>query len=338
MAQIDLRRMMSSVSTMSSKTARQPAGAGSAADAPRYGGVFAPVITPIKADLSPDLDKLASHSRWLLANGCDGLAILGTNSEANSFSVQERLEIMEGLVERRIPAERLMPGTGCCAIPDTVVLTRKAVELGAMGVLMLPPFYYKDIPDDGLFAAYSETIERVGDTRLKVFLYHFPATSGVPLPLGLIERLVARYPETVVGMKDSTGDHEAMVRVAKALPGFAVMSGADQAILPALQGGCAGSITAGANFACALAADIYANWKTDPAVAADAQQKLAAIRTVLGSYQPLLAVVKAIKALQSGDKSWMAVRPPLLPLTDFQADDVVRKLEEIGFRLPGTTD
>ena len=136
---------------------------------PTLGGVFAAVLTPLDAALAPDHAALARHCRWLLANGCDGLAVLGTTGEANAFSVDERLAILEGLAEAGIPAGALLPGTGCCAVPDTVALTRRALELGAAGVLMLPPFYYKKVSDDGLFAAYSEVIERVGDARLRVY-------------------------------------------------------------------------------------------------------------------------------------------------------------------------
>ena len=164
------------------------------------GGVFAAVLTPQTADLSPDHDALAKHCRWLLDNGCDGLAVLGTTGEGNAFSVDERIAILEGLAEAGIAGETLLPGTGCCALSDTVRLTRRAVELGVAGVLVLPPFYYKNVSDEGLFAAYAEVIERIGDSRLKVYLYHFPQMSAVPLSLALIERLIKAYPDTVVGM------------------------------------------------------------------------------------------------------------------------------------------
>src|SRR3954469_12885416 len=137
----------------------------------RIHGVLSPVVTPFDHELRPDGARLVSHCRWLLSQGV-GLAVFGTNSEANSLSVEERIELLDKLVAAGIEPARLMPGTGCCAIPDSVRLTRHAVKLGAGGVLMLPPFYYKGVSDDGLFAAFAEVIERVGDARLRVYLYH----------------------------------------------------------------------------------------------------------------------------------------------------------------------
>lgn len=328
MGPLDMRQMIARRGALPLGKGKPVAGGAPA----RLTGIFAAVVTPMAAKtFAPNHDLLARHCRWLLANGCDGLAVLGTNSEANSFSLDERLEILERLVAAGIPPAAMMPGTGCCAIPDTVRLSRRAVELGASGVLMLPPFYYKDVSDEGLFASYSEVIERVGDARLRVYLYHFPAMSAVPLSLELIQRLVARYPETVVGMKDSTGDAAAMIRTARAIPGFHVFSGADQAVLPVLEGGGVGCITAGANVAATLGQEIFRHWKTDPATAAAAQTKLAAVRKVLGSYQPLPSVLKAILAKHSGNPEWGLVRPPLMPLSPGQADDLWAQFLATGF-------
>jgi len=157
--------------------------------ASRITGVLSPVVTPFKADLSPDTAKLISICKWLLSQDV-GLAVFGTNSEANSLSVGEKIELMNALVEAGIPADRMMPGTGCSALTDTVELTRHAMKIGAGGVLMLPPFYYKGVSDDGLFASYSEVIQRVGDSRLKIYVYHIPPVSNVPITLTLIERLL----------------------------------------------------------------------------------------------------------------------------------------------------
>ena len=168
-------------------------------------GVLAPVVTPFTADLRPDAPRLVRHARWLLANDV-GLAVFGTNSEGNSLSVGEKIGLLEALVAAELPPARMMPGTGCCALPDTVELTRRAVALGCAGALMLPPFYYKGVADDGLFASYAEVIERVGDARLRIFLYHIPQVSQVPLSLALIGRLLDAYPGTIAGIKDSSGD------------------------------------------------------------------------------------------------------------------------------------
>ncbi len=143
-----------------------------------YKGVFSAAVTAVKADLSPDLDLMAKHGKWLLANGCDGLAVLGTTGEANSFGLKERISIIEGLVERGIPGDVLMPGTGCCATIDTINLTQAAIRAGAKGVLMLPPFYYKNMSDQGLFDAFAEVIDKIADDRLKIFPLSLPADVG----------------------------------------------------------------------------------------------------------------------------------------------------------------
>src|SRR5512143_493893 len=175
------------------------------AEPQRIRGVLAPVITPVKADYTPDAERLIRHCKWILAQNC-GLAVFGTNSEANSFSVNERTAVLEALVSRGVDPTRMMPGTGCCALSDSIQLTEQAVQLGCAGVLTLPPFYYKDVSDEGLYRYYAEVVQRVGDARLRIYLYHIPPVSQVPITLSLIERLLKAYPHTVAGMKDSSAD------------------------------------------------------------------------------------------------------------------------------------
>jgi 4-hydroxy-tetrahydrodipicolinate synthase len=297
-------------------------------------GVLAAVLTPLGADLEADHRRLADHCRWLLANGCDGLSVLGTTGEANSFSVAERVEILENLVAAGIPPATLLPGTGCCAVPDTVRLTRHAVELGTAGVLMLPPFYYKNVGDDGIVGAFSRVIEEVGDTRLRVYLYHFPQMTGVPLGMAIIERLCSRYPGIVVGMKDSSGDLPALLDNARALPGFSVFSGFDDGLLPLLEAGGAGCITAVCNVASRLAADVGLAFRG--ARAADAardQARLSAVRAAFSAY-PLAAALKEILAMHSGDGGWRRLRPPLAPLARQQTESLCAAFRGLDLRIP----
>ena len=154
-------------------------------DVPRITGVLSPVVTPFKADLAPDPDRFVRHCRWLLSQNV-GLAVFGTNSEANSLSVEEKIELLDRLVGAGLDPARMMPGTGCCALPDSVRLTAHAMKLGCGGVLMLPPFYYKGVSDDGLFRSFAEVIERVGEARLRVYVYHIPPVAQVPITLGLV--------------------------------------------------------------------------------------------------------------------------------------------------------
>ena len=173
--------------------------------AQRIAGVLAPVVTPFKADLSPDRERFIRHCRWLLSQNC-GLAPFGTTSEANSMSTDERISLLDALVAAGIDPSRMMPGTGCCSIVETVALTAHAVKHGCAGVLMLPPFYYKDVSEEGLYRYFSEVVQRVGDARLRIYLYHIPPVAIVGITPRLVERLLKAYPNAIAGMKDSSGD------------------------------------------------------------------------------------------------------------------------------------
>ena len=171
----------------------------------RIRGVLAPVVTPFKADLSPDSQRFIAHCKWLLSQNC-GLAVFGTNSEANSLSMEERATLLDELVAAGVDPARMMPGTGCCSLMETVKLTKQAVGNGCAGVLMLPPFYYKDVGEEGLYRYFSEVVRRVGDARLKIYLYHIPPVAIVGVTVKLVERLLTAYPNAIAGMKDSSGD------------------------------------------------------------------------------------------------------------------------------------
>lgn len=284
---------------------------------PLDGGTMAAVLTPLRDDLSPDAALWLEQCRALLADGCTGLAVLGTTSEANSFTVGERLSLLDALGASDIDAGLAVPGVGCCALPDTVELCRKSLEIGAAGVLMLPPFYYKPVTDEGLFAAYSEIVQRVGDARLKILLYHIPQNSGVPITLNLIEKLTAAYPDTVVGIKDSAGDFANMKAMVKNFPGFRVFSGSDAYLLDVLRLGGAGSITACNNVAARQSADVCARWRDHDAETY--QEALGAIRTAIQKY-PLVEALKEIMARRTGNDGWRRLRPPLMPLDAAMAD------------------
>lgn len=296
-----------------------------------YGGVNAAVLTAMRQDLSIDLDRMAAHARWLLANGCNGLGVLGTTGEANSVGVSERVEVMEGLVARGVPAATMMPGTGTTAIPDTVMLTRKAEELGCRGALLLPPFFYKNPSDDGLFAYFSEVIQRVGGD-IKIYLYHFPAQSAVPFGLDLIGRLLKAYPGKVKGIKDSSGDFANTRAYADhfAKDGFEVFCGDDGALRDLLQVGGAGCITAAANVGCSVSATVYANWDND--MGAAAQVQLGAIRKAVVS-APLIPGLKALVARNTGNADWNYQRPPHLPLSAEAAAKLFTTFDACGLTL-----
>ena len=298
----------------------------------RFTGVLPAALTPLKADLTPNDAMMARHCHWLLANGASGLAILGTTGEANSFSLKERIRIIESLVEAGVPAEKLLPGTGSCALTDAVELTKVAVGAGAGGVLMLPPFYYKNPSDEGLYAFFSEVIQRVADPRLKIYLYHFPQMSATPITYNLIEMLLKDYPDAIAGMKDSSGVIDNMTGAAEKFPGFHVLSGADDLMLPLLEKGGAGAITACANVCSAPLSAVYDGHRAGGDIAALHEQVTAIRKTVAGF--PLSAALKHLMARHSGDDNWLRVRPPLTMLSDAQQRELFDAFDAIGHQLP----
>jgi 4-hydroxy-tetrahydrodipicolinate synthase len=280
-------------------------------------GVFCAALTPIHADLSPNHKAFVDHCRNLIADGCAGIAMLGTTGEANSFSVAERKGLLEAAIAGGIAPHQLLPGTGVAAITDTIELTRHALASGVSTVVMLPPFYYKGVSDDGLFAAYAETIERIGDDRLRVVLYHIPQMSAVPIPFAVIERLRRRFPKTVVGIKDSSGDLDNMISMIERFPGFAVLTGADPLMLTLLGKGGAGAITATTNIAAKDLAFVFRHFN-DPTRAAEvdaAQARVVAARARVSRFAQM-ACLKALVAERTGDAGWLRMRPPLMPLTE----------------------
>jgi len=294
-------------------------------------GVFCAAATPIGEDGATDLGRVVSHAKQLIADGCDGVALLGSTGEANSFSVAERQQIVEAAVAGGISPDRLMPGTGTSAIPDTVALTRHALSLGVTRFVMLPPFYYKQPSDDGLFAAYSAVIEDVADPRLRIILYHFPQMSSIPLGLPLIERLVSRYPDTVVGIKDSSGDAANMERTVRALPGFSVFVGADPLMRQLLAIGAAGCITATSNLVARELATVFRH-HADPLRQAEvdaAQERIVAMRAIAAKFVQI-PTIKAMLARRYEDAAWARVRPPLMALDAAQLVELERLTSEAG--------
>jgi len=302
-------------------------------DTQRIKGVLSPVVTPFKADLAPDPERFVRQCRWLLSQNV-GLAVFGTNSEANSISVDEKIELLDRLVGSGLDPARMMPGTGHCALTDSVRMTAHAVKLGCGGVLMLPPFYYKGVSDDGLFRNFAEIIERVGESRLRVYLYHIPPVAQVPITLGLVERLLKAYPVQVAGMKDSGGDWKNTQAFLDAFArgGFDVFPGAETFLLQGMRHGGAGCISATANVNPAAIARLYDTWT---AADADAQQtRLDEIRGIFAGF-PMIPALKAAVAHWSGQESWRTVRPPLVALTSEQSAALVSRLEQAKFRMPG---
>ncbi len=297
----------------------------------RISGVLSPVVTPFKDDLSPDPHRLVQHCRWLLSQNI-GLAPFGTTSEGNSLSVEEKMSLLDRLIDAGIDTARLMPGTGHCALADTVKLTTYAVKLGCAGTLMLPPFYYKDVSDDALYASFAEVIERVGSNDLRIYLYHIPPIAHVGISPQLVERLVKQYPDTVVGTKDSSGDWDNTYALLQlGLDDFRVFAGSENFLLRNIRGGGAGCISATANINPAAIHQLYADWQSN--AADDMQQSLDDIRNIVQKY-PMIPALKAIIADFRSDPQWATVRPPLLSLGSNQKTKLLAELHEIDFQIP----
>jgi 4-hydroxy-tetrahydrodipicolinate synthase len=299
---------------------------------PRLQGIFSPVLTPFNADYTPDPDRFIRHCRWLLDQDV-GLAVFGTNSEANSLTVLEKRALLDALLEAGLPAARMMPGTGACALPDAIELTKQAVNAGCGGVLMLPPFYYKGVSDEGLFRAFASVIDAVADERLRIYLYHIPPVSGVPIPLTLIERLLKAYPKTITGVKDSSGDWKNTAAMLERFQpqGFDVFAGSENFLLANMRGGGAGCITATGNVNPSAIVQLYRTWRQDDA---DAQQKKLDEQRAAFAQFPMIPAMKAAIALKTGRKDWAHVRPPLVDLNVEQQQALAASLDKVGFVMP----
>jgi 4-hydroxy-tetrahydrodipicolinate synthase len=299
---------------------------------PRLHGVLAPVITPFQRNLEPDPARFVAHCRWLVDSGA-GLAIFGTNSEANSLSAGERLRLTDALLDAGIPAATLMPGTGACSTTDAVTLTRHAVKNGAAGVLMLPPFFYKGVSDDGLFAYYAQVIEQVASSDLRIYLYHIPQVTQVPITLALIERLRARYPQAIAGAKDSSGvwDNTQAMLDEFAQDGFDVFPASESLLSRALPLGAAGCISATVNVNPAGIRALYDGWNTPQGAAL--QAKADTVRQIFQG-PAMIPAMKRTVAEFSGHAEWAVVRPPLVALGDAAATPLRAQLQAAQFTMP----
>ncbi len=295
--------------------------------------VLAPVISPFNAQGHIDVQKLLKQCQWLRSNDA-GIAIFGTNSESNSISSIEKMEVMEKLIAGGLDPKVTMPGTGACSVAETVFMTSTAVKAGCAGVLMLPPFYYKDVSDDGLFAHFAEVIEQVGDSRLQIYLYNIPPITQISMSLGLLERLITAYPNTIAGMKDTSGDWTYTEAVLKQFGprGFRMFAGNEIFLLRTMRAGGYGCISSMVNIDPCRIAYLAAHWHDTNADQLQAELDL--VRAALIKF-PTVPTMKAVIAHFSKDPEWARVRPPLVSLTVEQQKQMARELEKIHFSISG---
>jgi 4-hydroxy-tetrahydrodipicolinate synthase len=292
-------------------------------------GVIAAATTPLWDDLSIDLDGLVHHCRRLLDDGCDGINLLGTTGEATSFSLEQRIAAMRAVADSGLPLDRFMVGTGAAALDDAVRLTAEAKVLGYAGALLLPPFYYKGIDAEGLTGYVETLIHRVGGDGLRLYLYHFPANSGVPYSVDVVARLRDTWPNVVLGLKDSSGDLDYAADLVRTLPGFAVFPSAEASLGKAGQLGFAGCISATANVTGPFA---QAAWSgASEALKSEGLAAAVEIRAAIAKF-PLVASVKATLGFISGQARWNRLMPPLTPLTGRQLELLQDELEATQLR------
>ena len=269
-------------------------------------GVWCPTLTPVDDDLNPDVGMLASHCTWLLEQGCTGVVLFGTTGEANSFTAEERRRVLEGLLAAGVSTDTLIVGTGCCAAGDTIALTKHALANGCPRVLVLPPFYYKEVSEQGTIAAYARTIEGVGDDRLRFYFYRIPQMSGVDITASVIDAIVGRFGDQIAGMKDSSTDRASVEVLCRRYAGrMDVLVGSERFLASALAIGAAGCISATANVNAPLIRALF----DDPS---DERQNRATAARATYESAPMIPALKAATAARTGDARWRNVRPPLV--------------------------
>lgn len=275
-------------------------------------GVFSAALTPINKDYSINSHMFFSHCKWLLSEGVDGLSVFGTTGESNAFNVDEKIKAIEYLKNSKITPDKLIPGTGQCSITDTIKFTKKCSELKVRAVLVLPAFFYKNVTDEGVIEYYKRVIEEVGDNNLHYILYNIPQNTGVPITFEIIDKLTKLYPNNIVGMKDSSGNLDNMLKITKFFNKFSLFSGSDSLALKVTKHGGAGAITATSNISGRLLSFIINNYKKESLI--DNFQELQIlqekIRQTLYTHEPI-SVLKAFMSVKYEKKEWNRVNPPL---------------------------
>ena len=292
-------------------------------------GVWSPALVPVDENFGINVARFIRHARWLLDSGCHGLVLFGTTSEANSFSVEERTDLLDAVIDDGIDPDRLMIGTGCCAFTDTVRLTDHALLRGCPKVLMLSPFYYKGMSDEGLARSFATVIDHVADPDLRIYLYHFPQLSGVPISTGLVDILLADYPDTIAGLKDSSGDWSNTAGLLERYPGLAVFPGSERFLLEGVNAGSAGCVTATANVNAAAIRAVYDAWTGAADDLASLNDAVLSTRSIIQDY-PMVPALKYLTARRLSDETWRQVRPPMMELASERGAELVRRLDEQG--------
>ncbi len=293
-------------------------------------GIFSAALTPLNEDYSINTHLFYLHCKRLLTQGLDGLGVFGTTGEANAFNIDEKIDSIEYLINSNISSDILIPGTGQCSITDTINFTKRCSELKVKAVLVLPAFFYKGVSDEGVIEYYKRIIEEVGDNNLHYILYHIPQTSGVSITFDVIDKLLKLYPNNVVGMKDSSGDLDNMLKITKFFSGFSLFSGSDSLALKVMKHGGAGAITASSNISGKLLSFIINNYKKESSIKNFQELQLLQehIRHTLFSQEPI-SVLKGYMAVRYDKQEWNRLNPPLHKIDNPHSNKVIINLLEL---------
>ena len=296
----------------------------------KISGVYCASLTPVNNDLSINNDLYLRHCQSLMHKGLDGLTLFGTNGEASSFSIDQKKEAIQFLLNNKIDPKILLPGTGASSLQDAINMTKFCVEIGTKAVLVLPPYYFKNVSDDGIIKYYRNVIEESGDNNFKFLLYNIPQHSGVTISFSIIETLLKLYPNNVVGMKDSSGDLDNMLKITKFFSGFSLFSGSDSLALKVMKHGGAGAITASSNISGKLLSFIINNYKKESSIKNFQELQLLQehIRHTLFSQEPI-SVLKGYMAVRYDKQEWNRLNPPLHKIDNPHSNKVIINLLEL---------
>ena len=295
-------------------------------------GIYAASLTPFTSSYEPEIPMLISHVQWLLGNGADGVALLGSTGEANSMTLKQRQSIIEQSA-RKLPVDQLLIGTGSCALKDAIKLTKVSIDEGIYAVLVLPPFYYKPLNDESVIRFYSELIGAVKDSKLRIIFYNFPKFTGYNFDHNVIGKMKQRFGEIAAGIKDSSGNWDNMESVAQNVSDFKVYSGTETYLLETLLNGGAGCITATANLIATECQQVFQDWKNDQLEDAMQKQKqLTSLRKAFECY-PFVSELKSIFADHKDLNEWRHVMPPFGLLMEDQLNVLKEKVENLGLDL-----
>lgn len=293
-------------------------------------GLISPILSPFDDNLNFNQEMYNELAKDLLSTGCSGLAPFGTTGEALSVSNDERMQALENLIKSGVSPDKLIPGTGLCNFPDTVKISRHAIELGCKGVMTLPAFYFKDVTDEGLFQYYERLIDEINHPNLKIYLYHIPQVSGVGLSIPLVKKLRSTYPDIIVGIKDSSGVWENTEQLLS-IDGLIVYPGAELPVIDAIKLGGPGCISATANFNptnISKVIELSHDGKWDQAE--EVHKDVKEVRYLFQDYSAIPAQ-KAMLAIKYKDERWKNIRPPLVQISEQRSSELAEKLRNHGF-------